>query len=187
MEQQFKSKGDSISGPIKKWATVAPLLGEYGTYLIREYPLEFARYYLLPNALKYYAPPVEFLERYNMGKDSVLPIAQVWFDYKNNKVRSYLKNSQINTLDFYPVLAGVMNVVFLLGVASFLFLQSYRRYPLLSRTLVLVCCFWAVNFGFSVFASPIALRFQLFPILVTICFNFFLVECIVKAAFTKED
>ena len=39
-----------------------------------------------------------------------------------------------------------------------------------------------MNFSFSVFASPIALRFQLFPILTSLIFAILLLEFLIKAA-----
>ena len=180
MDKRFKK--DTAAGPIKKWATMAPLFADYGKTLIKEYPVEFAKYYLWPNTLKYYTPPVEFLESYSTGIDSVQPIAQVWFGYKSNKLKTYFKDYKVSVLNFFPILVGIMNVVFLLGALSFLFLQGYRQYPLLKHALILIVCLWAVNFSFSVFASPIALRFQLFPILVCMSFTFLFIEYVVKAA-----
>ncbi|PSL48364.1 protoporphyrinogen oxidase [Chitinophaga niastensis] len=180
MNEQFKK--DTSAGPIKRWATVAPLMAEYGSYLIREYPVEFTKHYLLPNALKYYAPPVEFLEQYSTGVDTVQQIAQVWFNYKTNKIKSHFKDFRVRVLDFYPILVGIMNVVFLFSAFSFILLQGYKQYSRLKLALLLVASLWLVNFGFSVFASPIALRFQLFPILVSLSFTFLLVEYLIKAA-----
>jgi protoporphyrinogen oxidase len=184
MDNQFKY--DSLSGPVKRWATMAPFYAEYGSYLIREYPVDFLKYYLWPNALKYYVPPVEFLENYSTGVDTVSSIAQFWFGYKTNKLNTYFKDLKVNVLSFYPVLVGIMNVVFILGVFGFVFLQGYKQYPLLKKALLLVVPFWLVNFGFSVFASPIALRFQLFPILVFLSFATLFLEYMVHEARTVK-
>jgi protoporphyrinogen oxidase len=179
-ESQFKK--DTTASAVKKWATVAPLMADYGSYLIREYPIEFAKYYLFPNALKYYAPPVEFLEQYSTGVDSVQQIAKVWFNYKNNKIKSHFKDFKVQVLDFYPIMVGIMNVVFIFSAISFILLKGYKQYRRLKIALLLVTSLWLINFGFSVFASPIALRFQLFPILISLSFTFLLIEYLVKAA-----
>jgi hypothetical protein len=184
MNLQFKK--DSTAGSLKRWATVAPLFAEYGNWLIREYPLKFAEHYLWPNALKYYAPPVEFLETYNMGIDSVTQIAQAWFGFKNSKVKSNFKDFKVSTLDFYPILVGTLNVVFLISFVFFLLLDGWGKNPALSGILLLVAGLWVVNFGFSVFASPIALRFQVFPVLVFMSVALLLLEYICKAAFAKQ-
>lgn len=180
MERQFK--GDSTASALKKWATVAPMMKEYGSFLMRTYPGEFTKYYLIPNALKYYAPPVEFLNQYSTGVDSVNETAKIWFNYKNTKISCYFKDFNVSTLDFYPVLSGTMNVVLILSSISFLLLQGYRSHPQLKAGLILVVALWGVNFGFSVFASPIALRFQLFPILISLSFTFLMVEFLIRSA-----
>lgn len=180
MEGKFKK--DSTASALKKWATVAPIMKDYGTFLIKSYPNEFVRFYLIPNAIKYYTPPVEFLDHYNTGVDSVGEIAKVWFDYKSTKVRTYFKDYKVTVLDFYPVLTGTMNVVLVFSLISFILLRGYKQHPELRKGLTLLASLWAVNFGFSVFASPIALRFQLFPILISISFTFLLVEFLIKSA-----
>lgn len=178
---------DSIPNQeLKYWASVAPLYKDYGAYIIKNYPLAFAEHYLLPNALKYYAPPIEFLQEYSTGKDEVHPIAQQWFDYKSTKLTTIFKDLRVNVLDFYPIMVGTMNVLFFLGFISFLTLEGYKKRPLLGKAIFLVVCLWLVNFGFSVFASPIALRFQLFPILTMTSFTFLFIEYLIKEATTKE-
>lgn len=180
MENQFKT--DSTAKVLKKWAAVAPMMADYGSYLVRQYPIEYLKYYLLPNAIKYYAPPVEFLDTYNTGIDSVHIIAQVWFDYKGPKVSTHFRDFKVNVLNFFPVLTGTMNAVLLFSLISFIFLKGYRRHPRLKYGMFMMVTLWIVNFGFSVIASPIALRFQLFPILVSFSFTFFLVEYLIRNA-----
>jgi hypothetical protein len=184
MEQEFKK--DSSAPELQKWASMAPLYTAYGNWLIRTYPLQFAEHYLWPNAMKYYAPPVEFLESYNMGIDSVTEIAKVWFGYKKSKVRTYFKDLKVSTLNFYPALVGVLNVVFLMSLLAFVALDGYRKKAIPRPTLLLVAGLWIINFGFSVYASPIALRFQFFPVLVFISMALLLLEYVWKQAFTKQ-
>jgi hypothetical protein len=184
MQNQFKK--DSTAPEMQRWASVSPLFEEYGKYIIKQYPLTFAQFYLLPNALKYYAPPIEFLEFYSTGVDSVHPIAQVWFEYKSNKIETKFKDFKVDILNFYPILVGTMNVIFFLGMIGFLVLQGYKQQTLMGKGLLLVVCMWLTNFGFSVFASPIALRFQLFPILVMTSFAFLFMEFLIKEATKKE-
>ncbi|CAL1519748.1 hypothetical protein [Chitinophaga sp. MM2321] len=184
MNNQFKK--DTTATSLKRWATVAPLYADYGGYLIRQYPFYFGEHYLWPNFLKYYVPPIEFLETYNMKVDSVQPIARVWFQYKNNKVHTHLKDFKVTVLNFYPIMAAVINVVFLFSMVFVLVLGIYKKVPLLKNVLLLAFGLWITNLGFSVFASPIALRFQLFPLFVSTAFAFLLIGNIWKVATTKE-
>lgn len=180
MEGEFKK--DSTATPLTKWATVSPIMKEYGLFLIKAYPNEFAKFYLIPNAIKYYTPPVEFLDHYSMGVDSVNETAKVWFGYKSNKLTCYFKDFKVNVLNFYPILTGTMNVVLVFSLISFIVLRGYKQNQELKKGLILLTALWAINFGFSVFASPIALRFQLFPILISLSFTFLLMEFLIKAA-----
>lgn len=174
MQQQFKK--DSTAKSLKKWATLGPLYSSYGSLLIRHYPQAFLNYYVWPNTLKYYAPPVEFLDTYNMGRDTVAEIAMTWFHYKDKRVRTNTKTLKVTTLNFYPILAGVLNIVFIFGLIFFGMLHGFTKNKRLSRAALLAGGFWAINFGFSIFASPTALRFQLFPLTIFMSFSILLLE-----------
>lgn len=180
MEQQFKN--DSTVEKIKRWATVAPLYADYGSYLIKQYPLHFTEHFLWPNALKYYTPPVEFLSSYNMGLDSVSQIGRKWFGYSDSKVTTRLKDFKVSILDFYPILSGILNITFLAGLLGFISIGGFRLHPTLKRSVILITSFWMLNFCFSVFASPITLRFQIFPLLLTLSFALHFLELIFKNA-----
>ena len=184
MNMQFTR--DTAAGPVKKWAKVAPLYAEYGSFLIRKYPLTFARYYLWPNLIKYYTPPVEFLASYNTGIDSVYRGAITWFGYKSNKVRTRFKDLKVQSLSPYPLLAGTLNFVFVSAAIAFFVLGGAQSSTVITRALVLVASFWLINFAFSVFAAPIALRFQLFPIYVFLCFTPLLLDAIVRLSNVKS-
>ncbi|MGF6850206.1 hypothetical protein QFZ51_005441 [Chitinophaga sp. W3I9] len=183
-ETRFKK--DTTASQLKKWASVSSFFEDYGRLLIRQYPEEYVKFYLIPNALKYYAPPLEFLGQYSTGVDSVSYIAQVWFDYKTNKLKTHFKDYNVNVLNFFPVLTGTMNIVLLFSLISFLILRGHKQYPRLNQGILLIITLWVINFGFSVFASPIALRFQLFPILASFSFTLFLLEFLIKEA-TKTE
>src|SRR5258708_7414397 len=103
MNKQFAK--DSTASTLKKWASFGPLYAGYGNYLIRQYPITFLQYYIWTNAMKYYAPPVEFLEEYSTGKDSVKTIAQVCFNYKSHKLTILFKSFKASALDFFLTMA----------------------------------------------------------------------------------
>jgi hypothetical protein len=101
-----------------------------------------------------------------MGIDSINPMAQAFFNLPGKKVRTAFHDLKVNILDYYPILSGSITVIFLLSLLAFSLLQGTRLEPEYKPLLWLVGGFWVVNFGFSVYASPIALRFQLFPLLI---------------------
>jgi hypothetical protein len=190
-------KKDSTTPYFKRWASEAPLYQAYGMYLIKKYPLQFAEYWLLPNAGRFASPPSEFLGVYNMGEDSVGSLAKDWFNYPTRKVHEHkkIKNSKdknkedpgIIATDWYPAFSAVINVLLVMGLIGMVFLKAVRWHQyglpqLIGVTLVL----WLCNCGFSIFASPITMRYQAFPILVCLIVGSLLMEKIVKMAFTPE-
>lgn len=186
MKERYKKDSPTTSGRLKHWASMAPLYQEYGSYLINKYPKFYLFYYLLPNALKYYAPPTEFLGNYNMGRDTVAQIAQTWFDYKSKKVKTAFHDLNVNVLNYLPILSGIMNVVFVFGLISLFALKVLKRKSLASGILMLTAFLWLLNFSFSVLASPITLRYQLFGVLIFTSFALILVDHLYKLAFVKQ-
>jgi len=179
-------RDDSVKGKLRRWAKAAPIMKEYGTELIKTYPSEFINHYLLPNSMKYYAPPVEFLEVYNNGVDSVNDIASTWFNYKSNKIFTRASEGAAGWLSYYSVAVGTMNVLLLANVISFLILKFYKRFEYINKLLILIFILWMTNFTFSVFASPIALRFQMFAIFVYSALVFVLMERLILIAFERD-
>jgi hypothetical protein len=173
---------DSMAPELKKWASMGPVYKDYGLYIIKQYPWKFIRYFLWPNAQKYYAPPVEFLENYNSGKHNVPIVVQEWFHYKSSRVTTRTKDLKAWPLDFFPILSGVTNVVMLFGLMTFFSLGGFRQNNILKKSIILVATTWLLNAGFTIFASSAALRFQSFPIVLSTVFASLLVDWISKLA-----
>jgi protoporphyrinogen oxidase len=180
-------KGKDTSFPIiKKWAVMAPFYKEYGIYILKQYPVQYAEHFLWPNFLKYYAPPIEFLEFYNNQKDTVNAIAQSWFRYKNNKVHSRIKDPKAYPLEIYPILTGIMNAVLVCCLICFLILKQYRYKDRLNKTIIIVFSIWMVNAIFTITSSPAAIRLQAFPIILETCFALILIDWLWKLAVKTE-
>jgi hypothetical protein len=175
----FKAK-DSTASELKKWASMGPLYKSYGLYIIRKYPLHFATWFLWPNAKKYYAPPVEFLEIYNTGKSDVTQQTKLWFGYKNRQIKIRMEDPKIWVLDFFPILSGVINVLMLFGMLYFLLLKGWQYNQAFNKPVILGCVVWLLNALFTIFASSAALRFQSFPILLTTIFAVLLIDWMVQ-------
>lgn len=185
MEKQFAK--DSMTSSFEKWALMGPLYKDYGSFIIKQYPLEFAEHFLWPNAKHYYAPPVEFLEQYNDGQDSVDAIAQNWFGYKSRVVKTKLNNAEVYTLSFYPILTGVMNVLFLCGLICFAMLDGFRGNIQLRNAVLMATVVWIINAGFTIFASPAALRFQSFQIILVTIFSLLLMDWMLQLMKVKDS
>jgi len=173
---------DSVTPAFKRWASEGPLYADYAMYLIRKYPVLFASEFLLPNSVKYAVPPPEFLGIYNMGGDSVGKLAKEWFNYRTQKVRDHNnKNARIGVAAIYPYVGTLVNAFLLICVVGLAVFTGFKQGDKgLYRLLFLVLFFWVLNAGFSVFASPIVLRYQVFPILVAFCLGILAADAIVK-------
>lgn len=158
---------DSTASELKKWASMGPFYKSYGSYIIGRYPWEFLKHFIWPNGNKYYAPPIEFLENYNSGKDDVTQMAATWFGYKSQKVRTRLKDNTVWVLDFYPILSGITNAVMLVVLLFYWSLKGWQTDPIINKGILLGSIVWLLNAGFTICASSAALRFQSFPILLT--------------------
>lgn len=184
--REFVFKKDSTAGELKQWASMAPLYKDYGTWIIRHYPMAFLQYFIWPNAKKYYAPPVEFLATYNSDKDSTANIGRIWFKYKTNKLAVRTKDRKVHMLDFYPILSGVTNVVILFILIFFLMLKASGTSAAFKKGVTLAAALWLINAGFTIFASSAALRFQAFPVVLSFIFMLVLVDWLVKVAFVPK-
>ena len=176
-----KYKKDSTTPYLKRWASVSPLYGEYGTWLIKQHPGAFLKYYIWPNFLNYYSPPPEFLGIYNMGSDTVDPGAVTWFGYKSNKVHHFSKNKNIILTAIFPLLLAMINVIFFFGFIGFVILGGFSKVsPYYRKVLWVMLLIWLGNLAFSVLASPIVLRYQAFPFIFTLAFAVLLLGFVIQ-------
>jgi len=164
-------------GQFAAWGKVSPIYNKYGTYLVKQYPVAFARYYLWLNTKNYFIPHLEKFGSYNIGMDSVFVEAKEWFQLKDNKVAVASADLQQHIFFFYPVVFMMLNLYF---AGVFLYLLFSRKlkhitYPLY-QLLLLTNIFLLINFCFSVFATPIVLRYQVFPMILLSGFSLWLTE-----------
>lgn len=160
---------------LKKWAAMGPLYKDYGIYIIRQYPWQFLKYFIWPNALKYYAPPEEFLEYYNSGKKNVTVEAKKWFGYDSQKVNTRMKSEKVVVLSYFPILTGIINVVLFCCIFCYILLKGWKQNPRFHRGLLVGSSIWILNAFFTITASSAALRFQSFPITITTIYAILLI------------
>lgn len=165
----------------KYWLSMAPLYGDYGRYLIKRHPGAFLKHYVLPNFQKYYSPPTEFLGEYNLGRDSIDRIAEVWFGWERSKVAMYFKNRKIEITEAFPIVVAITNVCFILSLIAFVSLGGFKTCASHCKSVLwLVGVIWFSNMAFSVLAAPIVLRYQLFPVIINIIFLYLLLFYLIR-------
>lgn len=174
-----KWKGDTLTDDFKKWASMGPLYSAYGSWLMKRHPIDFAKYFLWPNMVNYYVPNTEFLGLNNMGSDSVQDMAKFWFHYKSSKIT--IRSKEIGLAEVYPILLAVVNLLFVLSFLGFLILGGFKKASyFFTRTLLWFSFIWLSNFTFSVFASPIVMRYQVFPLTITLVWLVMLMEFLIR-------
>ena len=156
---------------VSSWAAVSPLFATYGRYVIRNNPLAYGRYFILPNIEHYVYPSLEKLSVYNMGQDSIWNDAVFWFHFRSPKIRVVSKDLQGVVLQPFTFLFGAVNLFFLAGI---LWTVATKRVTLLRPTtklvLTLVTLLLLFNLLFSLTAGVIVLRYQFFPMILVFCF-----------------
>jgi hypothetical protein len=160
-------KNDTTATELKKWASMGPLYKKYGLYIIQQYPSYFFKYFIWPNSMKYYSPPIEFLETYNTGRKGVTEQTKNWFGYKSRNIFIRIKSYKVWILDYYPILSGIINILMLFSILVFLFTKSEIKRWDFNKAALLGVFIWLLNAAFTISASSAALRFQSFPLILT--------------------
>lgn len=185
-DEFIKGKNTTVQ---RAFAQAGPLFNDYGKWLILHYPKEFLQHVILPNSIRWFTPPVEFLRYYNSGLQTVPEQVQHWFRFKSNNVRTNINLKGqlliISIQNFYPIWASIMNLLFLGSLIVLLFFLR-KRIKKIKKISITAFFLWIFNYGFSAFASPIALRYQMFPILVTTYFAFLVIDFIISYDFFKK-
>ena len=166
---------------IADWGRASVVFNEYGSWLIKRHPVEFARYFMLLNTKNYFLPPLEKLEVYNLGQDDVSVIAQDWFEYKTSAVSAISKTVQGKLLFVFPYLFFFLNILFAGSLIWLLFKK--KSVPLgreLNSALILSVSLLIANMCFCIFATIIVLRYQFFPMIITLTFPLLLIEVLDK-------
>ena len=177
MARHYKPKNDYES--VAAWGKSATVFDQYGKFLIKRHPLAYARYYLLVNTKNYFIPPLEKLEIYNLGEDSMWVEGQYWLGYSSPRVRSISKELQGTILGLFPVFFLVLNIYYVIALFLFIRRDGVRK---TSRTVQYsigaITLFLAINAAFSIFANIVVIRYEIFPMLVFLSFAMLLTDYI---------
>jgi len=152
---------------VAAWGKSSVIFSEYGSYLIKNNLRAYAWEFMLPNSRNYFLPPLEKLAIYNLGLDEVDEIAKVWFHYKTNKVTAVSNKVQDSVLFIFPTLFLVVNFYFFSNLFLFWVTEKYKSTTFLFNSyLILASGFLLLNFLFSVFATIIVFRYEVFPLII---------------------
>lgn len=176
---QQHAQNSTSSSFLKQWASIAPLYASYGRYLLRHRPGAFIRYYLWPNMKNYYSPPAKFMGLYNRGNNKVPLAVSSWFRWTDNTLPARSHTIAIGT--YAATLFPMINIAFAGSFIVIICLLGLRNSLFYHKGIFWLVFFaWFCNMIFSVFAAPIELRHQLFPMLFTLVFTIIHVELLLR-------
>lgn len=167
-KNQNESKNTSF---FKEWASMAPLYASYGRWLIIKYPWPFLKHFVWPNLIRFYSPPAFFMEKYNLGNQRVDPIVVTWFNWSNNQLPTRAKNRYIYITSIFPHLLAIINPLFLISTILYLISKRFAKCNKSSKQVLgYMILVWVCNILFSILSAPIELRYQIFPVIITMTF-----------------
>lgn len=177
MSRHYKPKTPYES--VQAWGKSAVVFDQYGKFLIKRHLWAYARYYLLVNTKNYFIPPLEKLEIYNLGEDSMWDWAQFWFRYPSPKVWSISKELQGTVLALFPIFFLILNIYYTIALVQFLRRGGLKKTDKMVRyTILVISTFLAINAAFSIFANIIVIRYEIFPMVVFLAFAMMLTDYI---------
>lgn len=166
----------------EQWATLGPLYSAYGRWLITQRPWSFLKHYAWPNLLKYYGPPAFFMGKYNLGNTRVDPIVVTWFNWKNDQLPGRFKDREIYIMNLFPNLLTIINPSFIAVALFFISFGGFKQCNRISKQFLGCLVFvWFANTFFSVLSAPIELRYQIFPVVITLPFCMLLLSWIIQS------
>jgi hypothetical protein len=175
MARHYQPKNEYES--VAAWGKSAVVFDQYGKFLIKRHPMAFARYYLLVNSKNYFIPPLEKLEIYNLGEDTMWPEAQGWFGYFSPAIWCVSNHLQGTVLALFPVFFALLNVYYTIGLWLFLRRGGFKKTSrTVQYTVGIITVFLALNATFSIFANIIVIRYEIFPMLVFLTFAMILTD-----------
>lgn len=159
------------------WGKASAVFADYGNYLIRKNPSAYIRNFMLLNAKVYFATPLEKLELYNLGADSVGSVAKYWFHFKNRRITAVSKEAQAAILFIFPPLFFLTNIYLIIWGLLFIVRRKFKNTSVaLNRFLILMGGLLIANFSFCVFATIIVFRYQVFPLIICFTLSIMLLE-----------
>lgn len=170
----------------KKWSRMAPLCQDYGSWLIKKYPMAFGRWFLWPNLQRYALPPREIymtITPFFLRPDELGPEATRWFGLTTLSVRPAFINLRLRITSIYPLLFGLIHLCFILSLLGFLLNKGRSRVGKPYNYCLLVILFlWLCDFGFSLTAAAVVMRYQIFLVILEFSCSLLFLEYVYRHA-----
>lgn len=143
------------------WNHMGAVYSDYADLLIKKYPTEFARYYLLPNFKRTLLPPVEIFEKYRIT-GAMGPYEKSWFHVENDSLAAPRADILRPALKQLSPFYAIFWFVFFVNIIASVVIVYKKILPYNSKQLIagyLITLFILLYFAGSVYAAPTNLRF----------------------------
>lgn len=157
-----------ITSYFKAWTALGPVFSDFGKDVIIHNPIQYTRYYLIPNSKDYWYPPLEAYEDYNNKKEVNDTIYRQYYHYANDSTN--LSHVKIHNAVMHPwkYLFPVVNIAFLLLVLAYFAFGVFRKAGrFFTTSLLFLCAFYVYNYFFSVGLAPTVFRYHVW--IITLC------------------
>lgn len=157
---------DTLTDYFIKYASLGNVFRRYGQYLILHHPVDYFKYFVVPNFRAFYVPPAEFLGEFNMGSNKVDTLAKIWFDLDAKPVSAPKVDYVMLIVKIMPLIFALTNCFYFASCLSFFYLFGLFGWTNLHKLIYLTLLIGLINMLFSITVSPIVLRYQVFPLFV---------------------
>lgn len=181
------SFGDTHPVPIftyNKFALSAPLYKSYGEYLIKQHPIEFARYVVWPSILRFIVPHGELFDSIDIKfmvpkNDNDGRLAHAWFGFDDDQIyiSTWFHSFRNAVLKYTSFSFAIINIFFIISVVLFFIYRRKLRSIKSDFSLEgLFIIFWMVNLLFTSITGPSVVRFELFVVILEFSFSVYCIE-----------
>ncbi|HVU54568.1 MAG TPA: hypothetical protein VHD83_05905 [Puia sp.] len=176
----------TLSGKLRNWSSLGPFCAAYGTYLIRNHPMAFARWFLWPNVQRYVYPPGEIyttITSFHLRPDELGSYVRQWFGVTTLMPKPEYIDMRLIILSPYPILFCLVHACFILSLLGFLLNRGWSSIGKpYNYCLLIIICYWLCDMGFSLTAAAIVLRYQILTIIFEFSLSLFFLEYIYRYA-----
>ncbi len=145
------------------WFAVSPVFDQYGWYIVKNHTGAYMRYYILPNARKYFYPDLETVSNYNASDMALSKDTKEWFSLDVDHLSSRAPDLQLEIMPVVRLLALLLNtfIIIVFFVALPRSRAKWRNLTAETKRLLVVWGIFYFGFmAFSIFATSVNLRFM---------------------------
>lgn len=172
---------------VPTYSKMGSLYKDYGSWILKHYPEQYIKYFVIPNIYLYMLPYAEvYFDSYNpfnLQTDTIGRVTRKWFGIQTIKAKESSVTFRANFFDSYPMLNTCVHLMFILMMIGFVVLKGFQKIKRPYRLiLLLISMLWIINFVFIVMASASLLRYQLFITVVEFVFSVIMWDLLYKEA-----